>query len=85
MKNQIQIIVKTRKIEALFLGIMGLVLLIAGSFISVNMGELIIGSEIPINIFQKFFIVFGVPFGGILGIILGVWQYIMARKIEFSE
>ena len=85
MKNQIKIIVKSKKMEASFLAILSLFMLLIGIYISHLMSDPWIDAEVPIGSFHKFFMKNSTFIAGLLGIILSYLQFNTARKIESAE
>lgn len=85
MNEQLYIEIQYKKMDAIALGILSLILFVAGVLASRYINDMISASDIPMNGFQKAFMIYGFPCGGLLGFGLAGWKWNVARKIENSN
>lgn len=85
MKDQAQMMIKVKKIEASLAAILSIALILIGLYLFPFSKEIAFDPDIHIGIIQRFFIQNGTLLAGVLGFILSFWQYKAARKMESSE
>jgi hypothetical protein len=85
MKDKINIVVKTKKIEACATAIVSLILLISGGFFAISMRSYFHETDIVLSPTQIFLMIYSQPLAGIFGLLISGWQYQSARDIEKAD